>query len=87
MLEFSFLLFVCGLFCFLSFSQYSDRCLVSILGERGAVQASVCFQESVWETLFLQNAALVIIGIQYISQSGMRESQSWSEHLGTYTEF
>lgn len=67
-----FLLFV-FYFVFLNFSQCSDRCLISVLGERGAVQTSVCFQQSVWKTLFLQSAALVIIGIQCISQPGVRK--------------
>lgn len=64
MLEPSFLLFVCVLFCSVNFSRCSDSSLVSILGERSAVQTSVCLQQSVWRTPFLQSAALVIIGIQ-----------------------
>lgn len=65
---------LCFILFFSFFSQCSDRCLVSVLGERGAVQTAVCFQESVWKRLFLQNAALVTIGIQCISQPGMRKS-------------
>lgn len=65
-------LFVCFFFFLIILDAVTE--VWQDLGEREGVQTSICFHQSVWKTLFPQTAALVTIGTQCISQSGMTES-------------